>query len=118
MPGVYPQSASGPLSPPRIDDILPAAALPGGEVELTGANLGPSVGPPAVLPSVFVDGQPAQVLMSRPARLAFRVPEDAATGLIQVSNPRGLSNTAPLRVAHQLSDGLHPVTSPPSAAPA
>ena len=40
MPGVYPQSASGPLSPPRIDDILPAAALPGGEVELTGANLG------------------------------------------------------------------------------
>ena len=112
MPGAYAKSASGPISSPRIDDILPAAALPGGEVELTGANLGPSVGPPALLPTVFVDAQPAQVLMSRPTRLAFHVPEDAATGLIQVSNPRGLSNTAPLRVAHQLSDGLHPVTSP------
>jgi sugar lactone lactonase YvrE len=112
MPGAYAQSASGPTSPPRIDDILPAAALPGGEVDLTGANLGPSVGPPAVLPTVFVDGQPAQVLMSRPTRLALRVPEEATTGLIQVSNPRGLGNTAPLRVAHQLSDGLHPVTSP------
>jgi streptogramin lyase len=112
MLGAYTQSASGSLSPPRIDDILPAAALPGGEVELTGTNLGPSVGPPAVLPSVFVDGISAQVLMSRPTRLALRIPEEVATGLIQVTSPGGISNTAPLRVAHQLSDGLHPVTSP------
>ena len=35
---------------PRIDDIVPAAALPLGEVELTGAHLGPhGFGPPAVL---------------------------------------------------------------------
>ena len=89
---------------------MPAAALPLGEVELTGAHLGPSsaFGPPAVL----VDGQPAQVLMSRPSRLAFRVPEQAATGLIEVRNPAGVSNAAPLRVARQLTDGLHPVTSP------
>ena len=57
----------------------PAAALPLGEVELVGANLGPNpFGPPAVV----VDGtHPAQVLMSRPGRVAFRVPENAIIGL-------------------------------------
>ena len=94
---------------PRIDDVAPASALPLGEVEITGVHLGPhSSGPPVVL----VGTQPAQVLMSRPSRLAFRVPEDATTGLIEVRSPVGVSNAAPLRVAHELTSGLHPVTSP------
>ena len=104
-----PRSQSATLPEPRIDDIVPPAALPLGEVELVGAHLGPlAFGPPAVL----VDGHSAHVLMSRPTRLALRVPEEAATGLIEVRSPSGASNSAPLRVAHQLSDGLHPVTSP------
>jgi len=94
---------------PRIDDVVPAAALPGGEVELTGANLGP-IG--SALPAVLVDGHSAHVLMSRPGSLAFRVPEQATTGLIEVRNHAGSSNTAPLRVARQLLEGLHPVTNP------
>jgi len=94
---------------PRIGDIAPAAALPLGEIEVTGSNLGPhKFGPPAVL----VDGESAQVLMSRPSRLAFRVPENASTGLVEVRSPAGMSNTVPLRVGRQLTDGLHPVTSP------
>ena len=94
---------------PRIDDVTPASALPLGEVEITGVHLGPhSSGPPVVL----VGTQPAQVLMSRPSRLAFRVPEEATTGLIEVRSPVGVSNAAPLRVAHELTSGLHPVTSP------
>jgi DNA-binding beta-propeller fold protein YncE len=109
MPRTSTQSAAETLSEPRIDDIVPAATLPLGEIELTGAHLGPlSFGPPAVL----VDGHPAQVLMSRPGRLALRVPEEATTGLIEVRNPAGASNTVPLRVARQLSEGLHPVTNP------
>jgi len=103
------QSPTGILPDPRIDSINPAAALPLGEVELTGAHLGPlSFGPPAVL----VDGHPAHILMSRPTRLALRVPEDASTGPIEVRNPAGASNAVPLRVARRLSEGLHPVTSP------
>src|ERR1700723_2280284 len=94
---------------PRIDDVTPASALPLGEVEITGVHLGPhSSGPPVVL----VGTQPAQVLMSRPSRLAFRVPEEATTGLIEVRSPVGVSNAAPLRVAHELTSGLHPVTNP------
>jgi sugar lactone lactonase YvrE len=94
---------------PRIDDLLPAAALPGGEIELTGANLGPIS---FVLPTVMIGGHSAHVLMSRPGSLVLRVPDKAATGLIEVSNPVGSSNAVPLRVARQLSEGLHPVTSP------
>ena len=103
------QSAPAALLEPRIDDIVPAAALPLGEVEILGIRLGPDgFGAPAVM----VDGTPAQVLMSRPTRLAFAVPAEATTGLIEVRNPSGASNTVPLRIARQLSDGLHPVTSP------
>jgi sugar lactone lactonase YvrE len=107
MPPASTQSAIECL--PRIDDILPAAALPGGEVELTGANLGPQ---DDQLPAVHVDGLLAHLLMCRPDRLALRVPSDATTGLIEVRNAAGVSNAAPLRVARQLTEGLHPVTNP------
>jgi sugar lactone lactonase YvrE len=109
MAQVSTQSAPLDLTAPRIDDILPAAALPGGEIELIGANLGPFA---SGLPNVLVEGFPAHVLMSRPTRLAVRVPEAAATGMVEVRNPAGPSNSAPLRVARELTDGLHPVTSP------
>jgi sugar lactone lactonase YvrE len=108
MPRTPAQSAAA-RRDPHIDDIFPAAALPLGEIELHGSYLGPDgFGSPAVL----VDDIPAQVLMSRPSRLAFAVPAEATTGLIEVRTPSGASNTVPLRVARQLSDGLHPVTSP------
>ena len=112
MPRSRTQSAEtfrDPQMAPRIDDIVPALALPMGEIELTGAWLGPNAdGPPAVL----VDGHSAHVLMSRPTRLALRVPEEATTGMIEVRNLAGASNAAPLRVARLLSEGLHPVTNP------
>ena len=109
MPRATSQSAAEAFAAPRIDDVVPAAALPSGEIELTGANLGPH-GP--ALPTVLVDGLPAHVLMSRPSRLAFRVPEEATTGMVTVTNSAGSGNAAPLRIARQLSDGLHPVTNP------
>jgi sugar lactone lactonase YvrE len=94
---------------PRVDSVLPSAALPNGEVELIGVSLGPNG---FGLPSVSVDNQPAHVLMSRPTRLVFRVPAQASEGLIEVRNPAGAANPAALRMARQLNDGLHPVTSP------
>jgi sugar lactone lactonase YvrE len=109
MPEVSTQSAPLEISAPRIDDIVPAAALPGGEIELIGANLGPLT---SSLPAVLIDGFPAHVLMCRPTRMAVRVPEPAATGMVEVRNPAGPSNAAPLRIARELSDGLHPVTNP------
>ncbi len=102
-----PDSAAPPL--PRVDDVVPAAALPLGEVELKGIYLGPhGFG----LPAVYVDGDAAHILMSRPTRLAFRVPDGASTGLIEVRTPAGAANAGAVRVARKLTDGLHPVTSP------
>jgi len=104
-----PRLAKQMLQPPAIESVAPAAALPGGDVELRGAHLGPR---PLVMPQVLVDGVSAQVLMSRDARLSFRVPQQATAGLIEVRNPDGASSTLSLHVARELSDGLHPVTSP------
>ena len=109
MARIRTQSGTEIVPDPRIDDIDPAAALPHGEVDLIGAHLGPlAFGPPAVL----VDGHPAHVLMSRSSRLTLRVPDEATTGLVEVRSLSGSSNAVPLRIAHQLSEGLHPVTSP------
>ncbi len=103
------QSASAAAPAPRIADVVPPAALPLGEVELLGSHLGAdSSGPPTVL----VNGKPAHILMSRSSRLVFRVPEKASTGIVEARNPSGTSNAVPIRVARELSDGLHPVTSP------
>ncbi len=110
MPRSRSQSAAeNVFSDPRIDDIVPPAALPLGEVEIHGAHLGPHAsGPPVVL----VGTHPAHVTMSRPGRLAFRVPPEATTGLVEVRSPSGVSNAAPMRVGRELTNGLHPVTSP------
>jgi len=94
---------------PRIDDVTPAAALPGGDVDLTGANLGPTNG---TSPTVFVDGSPAHLVLSRSNHLAFKVPDLAGTGMVEVRTASSISNAIPLRVARELNDGLHPVTSP------
>jgi len=104
------QSAREEITPePRIDNLVPAAALPLGEVEIDGAHIGPhSLGPPAVV----IGTHTAQVLMSRPGRVAFRVPEQATTGLVEVRTPAGVSNGTTLSVARELTTGLHPVTSP------
>jgi sugar lactone lactonase YvrE len=108
MPRFRPQAADGSLEP-RIDDLAPAAALPGGEVELIGSNLGPSGSVP---PAVLVDGAAAHLLMSRHSRLVFQVPAMASTGQVEVRTPVATSNSIPLRVARELNTGLHPVTSP------
>jgi sugar lactone lactonase YvrE len=110
MPRTPIQSVREEMTPePRIDEVVPAAALPLGEVELIGANLGPNpYGPPVIV----LGTHPSQVLMSRPGRLAFRIPENAGSGLIEVRTPAGVSNAAPVRIARELSGGLHPVTSP------
>jgi len=102
------RTATPPRRAPRVDDVIPSAALPQGEVELVGAHLGPE---DAAIPEVLVGDVPAQVTMSRPGRLAVRIPANAESGLIEVRNSVGVGS-ARLHVARLLSDGLYPVTSP------
>ena len=104
-----PQSAPGVDSLPRVDDVVPAAALPQGEVELT-AFLWAHNG--SACPPLRWTSEAAHTLMSRPTRSAFACLRRLPTGLIEVRSPAGAANSASLRVARQLNDGLHPVTSP------
>lgn len=94
---------------PRIDRVVPDAALPGDEVEVEGAGLGPQESTP---PIVFVDGSPAHVLMSRGDRLRLKVPDLAGSGLVEVRTADHAVASIALRVARELNGGLHPVTSP------
>lgn len=94
---------------PQIADVWPAAAMAGGDVELTGTELGPDA---KSVPTVMVGEDEALVMMSRPGRVIFRVPEKAATGMVTVRTAAGVSNQAPLRVARQLASELNPVTNP------
>ena len=99
-----PRLAKQTLLPPTIDSVSPAAALPGGEVELHGSHLGPRG---TTAPVVLVDGSPADLLMSRESRLAFKVPERTlitSSGIIEVRTPDGVSNPINLRIARQLGD--------------
>jgi len=104
-----PRLAKQTLLPPVIESVFPAAALPGGDVEVRGRYLGPQA---LTTPVVLVDGVSANLLMSSDNRLCFRVPERAASGSIEIRNQDGASNNFPLTIARELSDGLHPVTSP------
>ena len=104
-----PQPDSPSLPLPRVDVVVPAAALPQGEVELAGIHLGPHE---FGVPAIYVDGDRAHLLMSRPARLAFRVPASASTGIIEVRTPAGAANAGAVHIAHKLADSLHPVTNP------
>ncbi len=100
------------LFPPVVESVFPAAALPGGDVEVRGSRLGPSG---MTAPVVLLDGNSAHLRMSREARLSFQVPEKTKGGVpgqIEVRNRDGASNILRVRIARELSDGLHPVTSP------
>ena len=77
MPAPH-KSESG--SAPRIESVEPNAALPGGEIEVVGSNLG------AVAyrrPVAMLGDLAASVLMSRNRRMVLRVPQEASSGKLR-----------------------------------
>ena len=102
---------------PHIDRVHPPAAMPGGEVELHGRNLGPfsTTGPnthPESLPRVTLNNTFAQSLLSRPTRTLFAVPEGTISGDIVLHRNGEPSNPAHLHVAVPMAENLHPVANP------
>ncbi|HTW48971.1 MAG TPA: hypothetical protein VMD92_13550 [Acidobacteriaceae bacterium] len=113
---------SEPSTAPKIDAVTPAAALPGGEVELRGANLGPvALGPNDAQhppgagwrrPVAMLGDLAAPILLSRGARLTFRVPDEAETGRLRILQNGAQSNAVEVRVASLIATGAHMVASP------
>lgn len=100
---------SNPPDAPKIDAVSPSAALPGGEVEIAGANLGPL----SLRQPVAMLGQlAAPVLLSRSKRMKLRVPDEAETGPLQVLQNGAQSNTVNVLVAGIIATDLHIVANP------
>ncbi len=106
------KSAPKPESP-VLSSLFPVAAMPGGEVCIHGANLGPALHHgDLALPRVTIGDTSAAAVLSRPGKLTIRVPEGAISGDVHVLSGGVLSNALPLRVAVPLAENLHPVASP------
>jgi sugar lactone lactonase YvrE len=100
-----------PLIPtsPRIEAAFPDAALPGGEIEIRGSNLGAQR---SRLPVAVLDGIVAPILLSRPNRLVVRIPDDVQSGRFEVRQDGQSSNSIRLKIARLISGNLHPVSNP------
>lgn len=96
--------------------------MPGGDVEIRGANLGGiavsrvetgKVGGPEFRRPVAMLGElAAPVLLSRGSRLTLRVPEEAESGRLRILQNGAQSNAVEVRVASLIATGAHVVASP------
>ncbi len=90
---------------PTLTAIHPAAALPGGELDLMGSGLGPEM-------TVEIAGVPALVMLARSDRATVRVPEGVLPGDVIVTRDGVASNALPVHVAVAMAENLHPVANP------
>src|SRR3954471_3963548 len=94
---------------PRIEAVSPSAALPGGEVRISGQALRPVE---LRRPSVKFGGIEGAVIISSDDFLVARVPAGAASGPVVVSTNGHSSNSQTVQVAGLITENLHPVTNP------
>ncbi len=94
---------------PQIDALLPAAALPGGEVRIVGSGLKP---PELARPSVLFGELEGSVVVSSDDFVIARVPEGASSGPVVVATNGQSSNSQILQVAFPVAENLHPVANP------
>jgi DNA-binding beta-propeller fold protein YncE len=113
---------SEPSTSPRIDALSPAAALPGGDVEVRGINLGGVAASRDATrqwggiewrrPVAMLGDLAAPLLLSRADHLILRVPEEAESGRLRILQNGAQSNAVDLQVATLLATGIHAVANP------
>lgn len=96
-------------SAPHITSIGPAAALPGGEVELNGNALVPAG---FHQPAATIGEQRAPVVMSRASRVLLQVPDGTVSGDVQLRIGSQVSNAVPLSVGVAIAENMDPVANP------
>ena len=94
---------------PHILAVQPGAALPGGEIRITGTDLRPSE---LRRPRVRFGEVEGSVVISSDRFLVARVPPGASSGPIVVSTNSHSSNPHQIKVAVPIAENLHPVTNP------
>ncbi len=94
---------------PHIENVAPAAALPGGEIRINGSGLRPAELKRPRVQFGEIDGA---VVISSDAFVVARVPEGATSGPVVVAANGAVSNAETVKVAVPIADNLHPVTNP------
>jgi sugar lactone lactonase YvrE len=102
-------SSSPPKDKPLIEDVIPRAAIPGGEIAVLGSGFARNGHP---RPQVLFGQKPGSLLLSSPTRLVVRVPEGVVSGDLTVDTGAAVSNPAPVAIGVTLADNLHPVANP------
>ena len=92
---------------PIIDNLNPAAAIPGGDIHIHGKGF---VGAPRA--QVSIGGMDAQLVVSSDRFVVARVPETEGQGRLTVNNGTAASEPEEIAVGALLSGSLHPVASP------
>src|SRR5437773_9677487 len=92
-----------------IESVPPAAAIPGGEVEIRGSGFATRT---HLRPAVRFGEAEATLALASPQRLVARVPEGANGGVVRVITPEHESQPFPVAVGMQIADNLHPVANP------
>src|SRR6202142_1992528 len=96
-------------STPRIESVNPAAALPGGEVSISGSGF--SIRNHARAQVQFGSAE-GSLVMATENFLIARVPDGAAGGAVRVHTNGVESAPFPMALGVQVADNLHPVSSP------
>ena len=94
---------------PRIDAVKPGAALPGGEISISGSGF---AGRSHAQPHVRFGPAQASLVMSADNFLIARVPDGAEGGVVRVSMGAVESQPFPISLGVPIADNLHPVSNP------
>jgi sugar lactone lactonase YvrE len=93
---------------PRIDNVSPGAAIPGGDLFINGSGFQAHNGTRPVVRFGETEGS---LMLWSENLLVARVPEGASSGL-SVETGGGKSGTFPIALGHMIADNLHPVANP------
>ncbi len=94
---------------PTLTAVHPSAALPGGELQITGTGLAPTPGAPLF---AEISGIPALITLARPTQITLRIPEGTLPGELVIASGASVSNPLRVRIAVPLAENLHPVANP------
>lgn len=108
VPEPAPGAAAAPRRP-RIENVEPRAAIPGGEIVLRGHGLAENG---HTRPRVRFGEVTASLTMSSARRLVVRVPEGVTSGDVTVDAGGAVSAPVSVALGLTIAEGLHPVANP------
>ncbi len=94
---------------PRIDQVAPRAAIPGGEIGIWGQGLSENG---RGRPIVRFGEQMASLVVSSSTKLVVRVPEGVSSGELTIQTGGGGTAATSVAIGTMISDNLHPVANP------